>query len=200
MICPVCKIQLDKAILHNVEVDYCPQCLGLWFDQEELRWAKDEKDRNLKWLDIDLWKDKKKFKIGRGIRLCPFCRFPLYEVYYGPIASPRRGKFRSTNSFLGKEGAGSGVVVDVCNLCQGIWLDRGEFQKIIEYLKRKDNWEILNSYAKNLKEEFWEIFTGPEAFREEILDFLTILKLLNHKFLTQHQTLIKLISNLPLPR
>mgnify|MGYP001619743815 FL=1 len=173
MTCPVCKIQLDKALLHNVEIDYCPQCLGLWFEQEELRWVKDEKDRNLRWLDIDLWKDKNKFKINRGIQLCPFCRLPLYEVHYDK----------------------SGIIIALCNLCHGIWLDRGEFKKIIEHLEFRADWEVLNNYVKNVKEEFWEIFAGPETLREEILDFLTILKILNYKFLIQHPTLAKMISN-----
>lgn len=175
MDCPICKKNLEKAIFYGIEIDYCSNCIGLWFEEEELRWAKDEKDRNLRWLDIDLWKDKTKFKISRGIRLCPSCRFPLYEVYY----------------------ADSKIIVDICNLCNGIWLDRSEFKKIIEYLKKEANWKVLNHYAKNLVEEFWEIFAGPEILREEILDFLTILKLLNYKFATQHPTLTKLIAGLP---
>lgn len=170
MLCPRCKISLEKAIFYNIEVDYCPQCLGTFFEQEELRWAKDAKDKNLQWLDIDLWKDKNLFKISYGIRLCPNCRLPLYEVYYG----------------------NSQIIVDVCNLCQSIWLDRGEFKKIIEYLKEKANYEILHHYFKNLREEFWEIFTGPESLREEIFDFLTVLKLLNYKFTTIITRLIKL--------
>lgn len=175
MLCPVCKKPLDKAIFYGVEVNYCPICLGLWFEQDELRWAKDTRDRNLRWLDIDLWKEKAKFKISRGSKLCPICRLPLYEVSYGD----------------------SDIKVDVCNVCHGIWLDRGEFKKIIDYLKKKADFEILNDYAKNLAEEFWEIFTGPETFREEILDFVTILKLLNYKFATQHPLISKVIANLP---
>jgi Zn-finger nucleic acid-binding protein len=175
MFCPKCKKKLDKAIFYNVEIDYCPQCLGIFFENDELHQAKDEKDKNLKWLDIDLWKDRTKFKISYGQRLCPSCRLPLYEVYYGD----------------------SRIIVDVCNVCQGIWLDRLEFKKIIEYLKNKANYEVLHKYLKNLVEEFWEIFAGPETFREEILDFLTLLKLLNYKFTIQYPTLTKLISNLP---
>lgn len=175
MLCPICKKELEKAIFYWVEIDYCPKCLGLWFEEEELKWAKNEKDRNLRWLDVDLWTDKTKFKINRGIRLCPSCRLPLYEVYYGD----------------------SKIIVDLCNLCHGVWLDRGEFRKIIRYLKEKANWEVLHHYAKNLVEEFWEVFTGPETLREEILDLLTILKLLNYKFTVQHPTLTKLISSLP---
>jgi len=175
MKCPRCQKKLDKAIFYNTEVDFCPQCLGIFFEEDELRQAKDEKDKNLKWLDIDLWRDEKKFKISYGMRLCPACRLPLYEVYYGD----------------------SKIIVDVCNLCQGIWLDRGEFKKIIEYLKEKAGWEVLNKYGKALSEEFREIFLGPETFREEVLDFLIILKVLNYKFTAQHQKITKIISNLP---
>ena len=45
-------------------------------------------------------------------------------------------------------------------------------------------------------EEFWEIFTGPEKIREEILDFLTLLKLLHYKFTAQHPHLEALIKGL----
>lgn len=176
MFCPHHKKQkLDKAILHNVEIDYCSTCLGLWFEEDELRWAKDEKDEDLRWLDIDLWKDEKKFKISYGQRLCPSCRVPLYEVYYGD----------------------SGIIVDTCNLCHGTWLDRAEFKKIIDWLKDKADYEILNKYAKNLFKQGAEIFTGPETLREEILDFITILKLLNYKLLAQHPFLFRLISHMP---
>ena len=54
MLCPICKIELEKAIFYGVEVDYCPRCLGVWFEEDELRLAKDEKDKNLNWLDVDL--------------------------------------------------------------------------------------------------------------------------------------------------
>ena len=175
MLCPRCKKTLDRAIFYNVEVNYCPICLGLWFEEEELRWAKDIKDRSLRWLDIDLWKDKEKFKISSGQKLCPACRLPLYEVGYGD----------------------SEVKVDVCNLCHGIWLDRGEFKQIIQYLKEKGEFEVLYNFSKNLAEEFWEIFTGPEDLKDEILDFLTILKLFTYKFTVQHPVIARIISALP---
>jgi len=175
MLCPICKKELGKAIFYGVEVDFCPNCLGLWFEEEELRLAKDEKDEELKWLDIDLWKDGKKFKISPGIRNCPTCRLPLYEVYYGD----------------------SRIIVDICSLCNGVWLDRDEFKRIIEYLRKKADYEILNNFAKNLLREAAEILIGPETLREEILDFLTILKILNYKFLSQHPKIAKIISGLP---
>lgn len=191
MDCPICKKYLDRAVLSGVEIDYCPNCLGLWFEEDELRLAKDVKDRDLRWLDIDLWRDAAKFKISPGQKLCPQCRLPLYETTYGnsdihPVKSAKDG----AKQF-------NGVKVDLCNICYGIWLDRGEFKKIIQYLKKRADYEILNNYLKSLKQEFWEIFIGPETLREEILDFLTILKLLNYKFTAQHPTITKIISSLP---
>ena len=176
MNCPVCKkSELSEIILYNVGVDYCSECLGLWFEEDELRIAKDERDKNINWLDIDLWQDKSKFKIASGQKLCPSCRLPLYEVEYED----------------------SLVKVDVCNLCLGVWLDRGEFKRIIEYLQEKASYEVLHNYSKNLAQEAWEIFTGPETLREEVIDFLTILKLFNYKFTTQHPNITKIISELP---
>lgn len=175
MTCPIDKTKLEKTVLSGVEVDYCPKCLGLWFEEEELRWAKDYKDRSLRWLDIDLWQDSEKFKISPGQKLCPQDRLPLYETNYGD----------------------SGIRVDVCNVCYGTWLDRGEFKKIIQYLKDKTDKEVLDNYLKNLREELWEIFSGPEDLKDEVEDFLAILKLFVYKFTTQHPNIAKIISGLP---
>ena len=173
--CPQCNLKLEQALLAGVEVDYCPSCYGLWFDEDELQWAKDEKDRDLRWLDIDLWKDPVKFHVSRGRKLCPDDRMPLYEVRY----------------------ADSDVKVDVCNVCHGIWLDRGEFLEVIEYLKEKGYEEVMKNYSKNLVRELWEVFSGPEMLKDEILDFLTILKLLRYKFAVQHPVLSELMLSLP---
>ena len=175
MLCPICKIKLSEVIFHKVGINSCSKCLGFWLEEDELRMAKDEKDKEISWLDIDLWQDKTKLKISRGQKICPVCRLPLYEVEYSD----------------------SRVKVDVCNLCLGTWLDRGEFKKIIEHLKNRANYEVLNNYTKNLVQEFQEIFIGPETIKEEISDFLTVLKLLNYKFTVQHPTIAEIISQLP---
>jgi uncharacterized protein len=36
MQCPVCRIELKIADRQGVEVDYCPQCRGVWLDRGEL--------------------------------------------------------------------------------------------------------------------------------------------------------------------
>jgi len=88
-----------------------------------------------------------------------------------------------------------GMTTDFCKMCGGIWLDRGEFKQIINYLKNKSDYEILNRYSKNLVSELWEVFTGPEKFRSELEDFLTLLKLFNYKFVVQYPLLNTLIED-----
>lgn len=176
MFCPNCqKIQLNRAIFNKTEVDYCIQCLGIWFEQDELRQAKDEKDKELNWLDIDLWQDNEKFKISQNPKICPACSVPFHKVGYGD----------------------SEISLDVCNLCQGIWLDRGEFKKIIDYLKNKGNYEAANNYFKNLVQEGVEILTGPEELKSEVSDFWAVLKLLNYKFAEKFPKITELILSLP---
>jgi len=175
MKCPNEHEELEKVLFHNVEVDYCPVCLGLWFDQDELRWAKDDKDKQLNWIDFDVWRDRGRFNVKKIDKRCPVCRIPFVEVQYDE----------------------SSVKINFCKHCQGIWLDRGEFKQIIMYLHKKSDYEILHHYMKNLMIELWEVFSGPEKLREELEDLLMLSKLLSYKFVTKHPYVNSLIEAFP---
>jgi len=36
MLCPVCRVPLSMSERHGVEIDFCPQCRGVWLDRGEL--------------------------------------------------------------------------------------------------------------------------------------------------------------------
>jgi Zn-finger nucleic acid-binding protein len=36
LLCPVCRVGLVMAERQNVEIDYCPQCRGVWLDRGEI--------------------------------------------------------------------------------------------------------------------------------------------------------------------
>lgn len=36
MPCPICKVALVMSDRQGVEIDYCPQCRGVWLDRGEL--------------------------------------------------------------------------------------------------------------------------------------------------------------------
>jgi len=166
---------LEKITFNKIEVDKCSQCYGVWFDQDELRQTKDEKDQFLKWLDVDLWEKEDKFKAFSSDKLCPVCKTNLYEIDYG----------------------NSNIKIDICNSCKGIWLDKGEFKKIINYLKNVVNTETLSDYFKHTLEEAKEIFTGQEGLSSEIKDFFIVTKLLQYRLLSQYPTINNIIINLP---
>jgi len=191
MKCPKCKKELSEKIkIGDVKIDRCPKCGGLWFEKDELRLAKDKKapearwvdveikDKGLNWFQFEFWKDKIKFKIKKGLKYCPTDEIPLYQVNYGDTP----------------------IEIDVCGICFGVWLDKGEFKKIIAHVKNKAEYEMLHNYAKNLALETKEIFAGPESVKSEAADLLVLVKLLKYKLMVQHPELVKLISSLPLTK
>ena len=177
MKCPNCKNQeLSKKLnIKGVQIESCHLCGGFWFEKDELRKVKDDINESAKWFDFDLWKDKTKFTSKKGEKLCPKCNVSLYLMNYG----------------------GSDITIDVCRNCEGIWLDKGEFEKIMNYVRESSYYEVLNNYSKNLIEEAKEVFTGSEGFKSEIVDLFTLLKLFQYKFATQHQLLTELFLDLP---
>ncbi len=36
MNCPVCNVELKASERQGIEIEYCPQCLGIWLDHDEL--------------------------------------------------------------------------------------------------------------------------------------------------------------------
>lgn len=51
-----------------------------------------------------------------------------------------------------------GVEIDYCPECRGIWLDRGELEKIIAQEDQKENKEVTKSSEKSNKKEKKESF------------------------------------------
>ena len=169
------KDNLKQFTIHKSKVHMCQKCRGLWFDRDELSKAVAQDDKFLEWLDIDLWKNKEGFKVVTSQKLCPVCHKNLYQVDYNK----------------------SDIKVDICNSCHGVWLDRGEFKKIINYLEQKVDSESLGGYFKDSIRQAEEIFTGPKELSAEVKDFFIVNKLLEYKFLSKHPIFTSLISTLP---
>jgi len=175
MLCPKCGDDLKEIKFSGVKVDNCSSCKGKWFEKNELRKAKDKKEERINWMDIDLWENEENFRISEKKAQCPDCGLPLYEVNYGD----------------------SDIEVDVCNMCEGIWLDEGEFKKVVGYLKEKAGDKIMNEYMKTLLEETGEVFVGPEPLQEELKDVINVLGLLKYRFAGKHPFISRVISKLP---
>ena len=100
MFCPKCPDRKLKEIttIHDVKVDCCKRCRGIWFDSGELEEIFTLAARELS-VSIDSIKQRYK---------CPKCEKPLYSFPY-----PQ-----------------TDVMIDMCNQCNGLWLDSNELTRI----------------------------------------------------------------------
>lgn len=182
MKCVKCDKNLKKADYKGIQLDYCEECQGIWFDRGELRKVKDKEDEFIRWIDIDPWKNKDKFEISKSGKICPVCGVPLYIIGYD----------------------GFPIWVDVCNVCYGIWLDKGEFDEIVAYMKEKVEQETLSEYLKDIGEEVVEVLAGParlparqEKIASEIKDLLVVMKLFEYRLLSRIPAISQIIARLP---
>jgi Zn-finger nucleic acid-binding protein len=175
MNCPECEVSLQQTDCHGVKVEECPKCLGRWFDRDELRQAKDRTDEDLRWLDFDPFaRDAEDLPTADKGCLCPRC-----SVKMGVIAYEK-----------------SGVRIEKCWLCQGVWLNHGEFEKIVKHLEKEVNGETAAQYGAEAAKQFAEVFTGPEGPISEARDLFAVLHLLRMRFSVEHPSLSSTIDTI----
>ena len=171
-LCPKCQEELSSQMMGTVEVDQCGKCKGVWFEKGELRAAKDAADADLKWMDFEIWKHPDRFEAKVSERLCPVCRQACHALQYGD----------------------TGVEVDYCAQCDGVWLDEGGFEKIIGSLEEELLSKSFSDYVKESVAEAKEIVTGPESFMSEWKDFSTVLRMMAMRLFAERPKLLQKIE------
>ncbi len=95
--------------LEGVQVDLCPNCMGMWFDTGELSRATGLKFR-------DTARGAAIVHAKRTVHRCPSCAIPLRE--------------REIDR-------GCGIFIDQCPQCSGLFLDRDEFSRAKDYFRHR---------------------------------------------------------------
>jgi hypothetical protein len=72
----------------------------------------------------------------------------------------------------------TGETIDYCKDGHGIWLDKGEFENIIEALEKEIYTKSVPEYLQEAIEEAREVLAGPEGIISEWKDLLTVIGLL----------------------
>jgi Zn-finger nucleic acid-binding protein len=153
----------------------CPNCKGRWFPRNALSEAKDRTDDDLRWIDFDPFgKEADKFQVPSRGKLCPECSTAMTSLTYET----------------------SKVVIDKCSRCRGIWLDHGEFEKIVKYLEQVISAESASDYAKDAFRKFLEIGTATKSKIAEIRDFLVVMKLLEERVAVEHPRLAAVLEKI----
>jgi len=174
MDCPRCNKPMTTRKIGDTEVDECTECKGIWFDRGELSQAKDEIDHDLSWMDFDIWKHKDEFHIAAKPTQCPRCGINMAGVNYGD----------------------TGVEICVCSKCQGVWLDAGEFDKIVACLHEELETKTASDYVRESLEEAKEVITGKDGLASEWKDFTTVLKMFEYRFFVEHPRLFDAVRDL----
>ena len=113
MICPACKSDMIVVEHHNIELDYCPGCHGVWFDAGELELLLES--AGLEGLEplLASLAGSAEARSAEKKRRCPIC-------------VKRMGK-----TVIGGE---PGILIDVCQQGDGLWFDGGELAQLVGQL------------------------------------------------------------------
>lgn len=116
MQCPACKTQqltADSDSQTGLELDSCPNCLGIWFDAGELQTFYKSQELQKRFTPTGADSLHHTYEISSSARRCPRCRKGMERPLVG------------------------GISVDVCRACRGIWFDHGELQKVTQIYKTR---------------------------------------------------------------
>lgn len=105
MKCPRCKSLLIVVDFHDIELDWCPACEGLWFDSGEMELV----TATMRGTAAAPTPQQKANTSEKRLR-CPECNKAMDKRLLGD-AQP--------------------VIADVCPACGGLWLDHGELEQLV---------------------------------------------------------------------
>ena len=139
MICPVCKCDMIVVEYHNIELDYCTGCKGLWFDSGELELLLESQGLEETKPFLDNILDSPEAISSEKKRKCPICGHKMKKTTIGE--EPK-------------------ILIDVCSEGHGLWFDGGEVNQLIRHLAGKhpperDSREQVVSFLE-------EVFEAPE--------------------------------------
>ncbi len=110
--CPNHDFFLDIWEAHGAKFESCPKCAGLWLHEKELKVLKDKTDDgNLRWMNDEIAAIEKTSGIASK-RSCPEGHGSMLSTHFG----------------------NSGITIERCDTCHGVWLERDEFNDIVSYL------------------------------------------------------------------
>ncbi len=137
MICPACHKEMLVMEYRQIELDFCPNSRGLWFDRSEL-----ELFMEMSGVSPDVEGEFALEKLlqntvnleGLPRRACPICGRKMALVDLG---SDRR------------------VIVDICTRHDGIWFDGGE---LLQLIRRKANASDVSAEVNSVLDYLYDTF------------------------------------------
>ena len=118
MKCPVCKNLMIVVEHEKIELDYCVNCAGVWFDSGELELFLETFKLDKIGLSPATISSSPEAKTSEKKRKCPIC-----------------GK-KMRKAAIGEEPK---VLIDACDKGDGLWFDGGEVEQLVKQLAGKSS-------------------------------------------------------------
>lgn len=116
MICPTCNNVMIVVEHEHIELDYCPECSGVWFDSGELELLTEVMDLDENVLSLSEIFSTPEARTSEKERKCPVCNQKMKKT------------------MIGKEHE---IMIDRCSKRDGLWFDGGEIHKLISQWMEK---------------------------------------------------------------
>ncbi len=118
MKCPVCHIPTIVVEHEQIELDYCTDCSGVWFDAGELELLVETMQLEGTNLSLDRVLTSPEAKSSEKKRRCPICAQKMKKATVGH---------------------GPEVLIDACPRGDGLWFDTGEVGQLITQMPDKSS-------------------------------------------------------------
>jgi len=145
MLCPRCQGRLEEIVYEGVIIDTCQNCEGEWLDGSEILLI--NRARKVVFSEEERVKVKGAQEIviteitqPEKLLLCPRCNVPLKVLNYA---------------------YSTGIIVDSCSECNGLWLDKDELEHIQMVI---EEWE---KKAPELEAKFLPVLAKIKEERDE---------------------------------
>jgi Zn-finger nucleic acid-binding protein len=113
MICPICKYAMVVVEYHNIELDYCDNCKGVWFDSGELELLLKSQGLEEPKAFFDGIFNSQQAASPEKKRNCPVCGRKMKKTGIGEQPE---------------------ILIDACRDKHGLWFDGGEVAQLIRHL------------------------------------------------------------------
>lgn len=118
MKCPACNNLMIVVEHEKIELDYCVNCSGVWFDAGELELLLETMQLEGTTLSLDNILTSPEAKSAEKKRKCPICGQKMKKATVGHEPE---------------------VLIDACPRGDGLWFDRGEVGQLITQLPDKSS-------------------------------------------------------------
>ena len=116
MKCPACSSLMIVVEHEKIELDYCPNCSGVWFDAQELELLVEAMQLGETSLSLDSILSSSEAMSTEKKRNCPICARKMKKATVGHEPE---------------------VIIDACSWGDGLWFDSGEIGQLITQLPDK---------------------------------------------------------------